>query len=310
MRRRPLVVLVCFLLALMVSEGVVRAASESLPDPAPWPSNETEIKSQQMELGRQYSIVFIGTSVTDAAVDPEFLTERLGREVYNAATPFASQASLLYWAERFVVPNTHPDLLVVGFPAWSAEFAVDSDGGSLLSGLQGVNEFRHPANPWLQLAHRSALVHWRTELKSIADLLAPGNRLEETGTWTSRGHQTGYYQRRMDPDALEVRTASTGLDPDFGPLVRLAEVTRSQGIAMVLMPEPTSCDPRGMCLHRDDVEVLLDAYHSLAADLDLSVLDLQVSWPIEWYADGAHFNRDGTVAYSMMVAEALEELGW
>jgi hypothetical protein len=309
MRRRLLTVLLSFLAAVTVSEGLVRAISDSLPDPAPWPSNETELKAKQLELGNDYSIVFVGTSVTEAAVDPAMVTTALGRETYNAAIPFATQRSLQLWVERFVLPNADPDLLVVGIPVWSAEFAGAGDDGVLLDGLRRVEEFRTPPDPWVGLAHRSALVHWRTELKSIADLLAPANRLEETARWTSRGHQTGYFERTAGSLILRPGVSPSEVTFDFGPLIQLTEAARAHGVRVALLVEPASCDPRGRCLAPADIALLRQTYTLLAAELGVPVLEIEGPWPTEWYADPAHFNRAGTVAYTTRLAAALKELG-
>ena len=50
-------------------------------------------------------------------------------------------------------------------------------------------------------------------------------------------------------------------------------------------------------------------YLQLAGELDIPFLEIEGRGPMEWYADAAHFNRQGTVACTTQLAEALQELG-
>jgi hypothetical protein len=309
MSSRAVTVLVTFLLVIVGTEGAVLSVSHSLPDPAPWPSNETEIKAEQLELGNDYSIVFVGTSVTEAAVDPEIVTDQLGSETYNAATPFASQESLWIWVEQFVFPNADPEVLVVGVPLWSSEFAESATGGVLVTGLRQVERFRDPTSSLARLAQNSALLHWRTELKSIADRLAPANQLGSMGLWTDRGHQTGYYERTVPDIGMEVGVNPSEASLDFTPLIGLVHVAMARGAQVILLAEPASCDPHGRCLTADGVAILRTAYTRLAAELDVPFVEIEVSWPRAWYADAAHFNRRGTLEYTTRLVVAMQELG-
>jgi lysophospholipase L1-like esterase len=78
---------------------------------------------------------------------------------------------------------------------------------------------------------------------------------------------------------------------------------------VALLVEPASCDPRGRCLAPADIALLRQTYTLLAAELGVPVLEIEGPWPTEWYADPAHFNREGTAAYTTRLAAALKELG-
>ncbi|HVR33499.1 MAG TPA: hypothetical protein VMS74_12445, partial [Acidimicrobiia bacterium] len=180
-------------------------------------------------------------------------------------------------------------------------------GGVLVTGLRRVLEFREPRSPLFRLAHQSALVHWRTELKSIADLLAPANRLGSIGLWTDGGHQTGHYQRTAEIDRQVVVTPAE-VSFDFSSLIGLTEGAMDRDVQVVLLAEPTSCDSTGRCVTAGGVAMLRAAYRGLAAELGIPFLEIEGSWPMEWYADAAHFNRQGTVAYTTELVAALQEL--
>ena len=306
MSRRPLIVVAAFLLTVLASEALVRTMSGALPDPAPWPSNETELKARQLE-GEGYSIVFVGPSVTEAAVDPALLTRLLGRETYSAATPYMSQASLHYWVERFVLPSTSPDLLVVGVPMWSPTFSSPSGEDPLFSALQEVEKFRRPETLWQRLRSASALLGWREELKSAADLVVYERAPEDYGLWTSRGHQTLYYDGEISPFTPSWTNLSGRMDFSF--LTLVSELAASRGIRMAFLLEPSTCDAGGACLAPLDAVRLRQAYVEVAAQLGHPLLDIEGPFPQLWYADPAHFNRQGTVAYTTKLAEALQELG-
>jgi hypothetical protein len=82
-----------------------------------------------------------------------------------------------------------------------------------------------------------------------------------------------------------------------------------RGVKVVLLAEPASCDPHGLCLTDDGVAILRTAYTRLAAELDVPFVEIEGAWPSAWYADAAHFNRQGTVEYTTRLAAAMQELG-
>jgi len=303
--KRWLLVLVSFTLVVLGAEIAVREASGVLPDPAPWPTNESEVKAAQMGAGGPYDVVLLGTSVTESAVDAAMVSSALGVEVYDAALPFATQQSLLVWMNDFVVPEARPSLIVLGIPSWGSGLEPPSDDDLLLDGLLKVEEFRHPRDPVTRLFRHSYLVRYRTELKELANLLEPRNQLLRNGSWTSRGNQTGYDGRTFDGTGLQFETATPGEVSTVGRLVASA---RENGSDIAFLFEPSNCDPGGLCVTPEGADKNQQPYLELAREMAVPVIDLPGPWPLSWHADPAHFNEEGTVNYTRLVIEKLRGL--
>jgi hypothetical protein len=117
---------------LGAAEIALRVGADRLRPPRLWHTWEAQHKVAQMDAmaarGRRASIALVGSSMTNAAVDPRQLTERLalGRPAYNAALNAAAARTIERWTLDVVVPSLRPDVVVVGLS--SREL---NDGGSI-----------------------------------------------------------------------------------------------------------------------------------------------------------------------------------
>jgi hypothetical protein len=304
MGRRSRAVLLGVVLVLGLCEVGVRAGAPHLPDPAPWPSPESRIKAAQMEDSGCARLVFLGTSVTEAAVNPQ----QLGDSTYNAALPFSTIRSVEYWAQHFVLPELCPETVVLGIPTWSTEFAFGSGPEGLLTGLQNVHEFRHPEDWMSRVLNRSELVRRRRQLKSLVEQWSPAVRPERTGLIGPQGNQIGYTGRTIG--SFPRATIGLKSEPfDRKGLIDLVERIRSSGVNAVLMVEPARCAPSGVCPDDAVRTAILQHYEAVATQFDIAVIDVWDDFDPALYADTSHFNDGGTRQFTELLSNELGRLG-
>ena len=112
--------LLMVVLVLGGSELAVRAVSSKLQPPLLWVNREAQNKAVAMDALRRSkggaSVVFVGSSMTNAAADPALATRLLGvkRPAFNAALDGADLRALEFWTLRVVVPKLRPRAVVIG----------------------------------------------------------------------------------------------------------------------------------------------------------------------------------------------------
>lgn len=289
--KRTLVILLGIAVTLLAGELTLRAVSDLLPEPSPWPSAATEVKAGQLGGAEKFDVVFLGSSVTEAAVDPELL---LPLNAYNAALPFSSPISNEKWLTG-MFPDLGGTVVVLGVPAWPFH-EEDNDvlSAQIVEALTGrVSAWSH-----LDLYGRSGL---------LADWFSLRARelTVDSGAWTEKGHQTAFYGRSGD--------SLVGRFPPYGApamssdaeeaIRRIAERTALQGGQLVLMIEPGNYPGR---VTTRDVDQYIATLNQLADRMMVPIWNsYDVDWSPDLYADEAHFNRDGTRQFSAYVASLL-----
>jgi hypothetical protein len=143
--RRPkdiLLVGLGMVLAVLTAEVGLRIVEDTLPDRAVWPSVEAHIKGEQLlSTPATADVLFIGSSMTEAAVDPLVLHRiKPSLTAYNAALPFSKPVSIEYWLEAVALPSVRPTAVVYGLAPWPVR---DNPGrDSFLDGLRGAVQRR------------------------------------------------------------------------------------------------------------------------------------------------------------------------
>lgn len=104
--------------AVLLAETAVRVFGSNLPVDLRWPFRDIGEKFQQMSTieaaGREFDVVFVGSSMTQIGIDPESFSEESGVTAYNAAFTNASTEALELWTLNIVEPLIHPDTVVLG----------------------------------------------------------------------------------------------------------------------------------------------------------------------------------------------------
>lgn len=280
-------VLLVGLSALLVADLVLAGIDPDLPPVSSFPTPESEVKFEQVTSAELHpEVVFLGSSFTEAAVDPDLLRPEI--ESYNLAMPFTDLETMEVWLREVVLP-ADPDLVVLTFPVW----------GDMGSGTDGVSEAlarsitadqRRTGRSWL-VEHAGSL--------SVMDRSLARQRLLAADLWTDSGHQTGYADKVGDSDTWAPRGREKLDAAEASRLLELIELAQAHGSEVVVIIEavaPAIAPPEEHVLE-------------LIADIDALVAPLSVpvwSTPAgvlddRMFVDGVHLNRDGTTVYSEFV---------
>lgn len=331
-RRAPVAVAVA--LALLASaEGVVRAIEPRLREPLRWSSSEMESKVERMDAfvraGRRASVVFLGSSMVNAGLDPVRAGRILGRPSelpFNAAVNGADVRTLAVWAERVVLPRLRPRAVVLGISGlelndngitqqrfWD-RFAA-SPAGAVVAGRTNVVE---RAATWVE--ERSALVRYRTTLRRPVTAVREGKQLggvtaTRLGVLTSmpefhaRSYGIGAEFRRRTEDESYHDYAIGGLQ--LRALDRLATMLRARGVDLLLVSMPITSDavamyPRGSSDH----ERFRREFAAFAERRDLPLEDPGAAFAdhTALFVDPLHLNAKGAAALTDRVSGAVREL--
>lgn len=296
MRAKVITVLVGIALTLAAAEGVVRVIGDGLPTGTRWPSVETDVKFHQLSDLTEADVVFLGSSITEAAIDPVVLVEESGIDsAFNSGIPFSTPFSNEWWLNQVVLSSLRPELVVIGLTPWSGGAGVSGD--PLLPGLRSA--------PSTEKAHWSALVE-RAGLLSEWDTRSTEDRTRDF--ITDLGHQTGYYDRSID-DAQP-------LDLSFGPSVmpqdeadavgRMIERLTVEGIETMVLIEPGRYPGDDGSF---DYDHYIESILTHAEDWAVPVVDtFHMDWERDMFADLAHFNRRGTEEFTSYIARTIDGL--
>jgi hypothetical protein len=296
MRSRILSVALGIAVSVAAAEGVVRILDDRLPTGTEWPSVETDVKYHRLTELPEADVVFLGSSITEAAIDPDaFLAESGLKSAFNSGIPFSSPISNEWWLDEVVLKTVEPELVVIGLTPWSG--GSESSGDRLLQGLRAA--VRTPDRPWSALLDRAGL---------LAEWDARSTEDRTRRFLTDLGHQTGYYERSIE-DAKP-------LDLPFGPKVmpkeevdavgRMVDRLTKEGIDAVVLIEPGRYPGDDGSV---DYDVYIDSVLSHESEWGVPVLDtFHMTWERDWFADLAHFNRRGTEEFTSYIAGIIDGL--
>jgi len=117
-RMRMEKILVVAVAVLALAELTVRARASTMPDPPRWSAPEIDYKEAQVERLQARggaSVVFLGSSVIDAAANPTLVASPgAARPPYNAGFGGGSVRMINTWATKVAVPRLKPDVVVLG----------------------------------------------------------------------------------------------------------------------------------------------------------------------------------------------------
>jgi hypothetical protein len=299
---RLLFVLLGLVVALGVAEITIRAL-EPLPAASTWPTAETQLKSRQMAaIEAPIEVLFVGSSITEAAVDPSLVVDAGVGSAYNAAVPFSYPVSMDVWVREVAAPATEPSVVVIGMTPWAP---TDPEIQDLV--IEGLERAAEESKSEGSLLSFSAL--WRNRgVMADFDYLLDQLFLAESGLWTELGHQTGYRDLPQDftsgpPRIVGARRMSGSNE---SALRQLVDHLQEEGVTVVFMIEPTR-DPE--VREARSTAVYLESLEELASSLGVELWDMySVAWPDSLFTDNDHFNAEGTRQFSLLVAERLAGL--
>jgi hypothetical protein len=290
------------LVMVALGETAVGLFEPELPPASIWPTPETQIKQGQMSHIESIDVVFLGSSITEAAVDPAALRETAGTGlVYNAALPFSTPFSNELWLDDVILRRFDPSLVVIGLPAWESAATPDSD--PLLAGIQAALDYQQ-GHQWTD---RFALFR-NSGVASEWDQRRARETLADSGSLTDLGQQTGYLDRHLgDSTPLELPTANTEMsDQEADAIGRMITRLSGLGIASAVMIEPGHYPGSSSEVDEDGYIASVQTH---ASEWGVPIWDTyHMGWPDSMFADKAHFNRLGTAAFTQRLAGMVGHL--
>ena len=328
--RRTVAVAIVAILVLACAEVFVRIRSDQLPPHQIWSSPEMQYKATQIRALQESggaSVVFLGSSSIDAAVDASAITDPQDpRPAYNAGLGGGSAAMISTWA-REVVPRLKPRVVVLGLggrelnPNNKTENDLDRNffASPAVKHLRGKETTLDTAERHLE--SWSALFKYRTVMRQ------PQYMEKLFGFGDAPG--PNYYGQVVTPSGQHLRFHDVSYT--FGPSVRRLYTTRAlnhfrvgprrvaqvrtllsyldaRGIRVILVNMPVTQDfvdlhPRG----RTDYDLVPPVLKGQADAVGATFFNPGV-WEQAYFADPGHMNARGSVRFTTLLQEQITAL--
>jgi hypothetical protein len=314
---------------LLLAELGVRAAAPKLRDPLLWPDWEAQHKVAAMDRLAERggaSVVFVGSSMVNAGIDPALMTRVLGekRPAFNGALNGADMRVIEAWTRNAVVPRLRPRIVVIGFNTAETNDARESTDlydafvasplGRVASEQGGVLA---RVDSWL--IEHSYLARYRRVLRHPVDAIVGHDAAEDR-------QRVGPLGRLLVLNMFQTRPYTSGLagqlgnfnrafanysvgGPQLRALERLVRSLREQSIGVVLVRMPVTPDviPRHTAgqADRDELTRTLSAF---VRRNRLQLLDMDARFPsTSLFVDPVHLNAEGMEMLTSLVAEELKK---
>jgi hypothetical protein len=320
--RRIILPLAIVVAILAGSELAVRAVASRLDAPLVWLNREAQNKVTAMDALRQAkggsAVVFVGSSMMNAAEDPALTTKLLGLKhpAFNAAIDGADIRSLEFWTLHVVVPRLRPRVVVIGVS--SREFNdnglnqrgferkfFDSEAVRRLDGRLGTLA---RVEAWLD--DHSDLLRYRTVLRRPAEARAVPRPtdVDALGVAASirpfqrRPYGFGKVFRRRITDLVLNDYAIGGVE--VAALDRLVRGLDRLAIKVVLVEMPVTDDvipmhPRGQA----DYASFRRAFAAFVATHDVVSVDMRTPFPdTAEFVDPLHLDARGSRQFTQDIS--------
>ena len=104
-----------FVLVLLLAELGARWLAPQLPGQLIWNNQFTQDKSEQIARVGSVELAYVGSSVTNAGIDPRLVSEASGWGIgYNAGLPSTTPSVWKVWSRDLVFPDLCPNVFVLG----------------------------------------------------------------------------------------------------------------------------------------------------------------------------------------------------
>ena len=319
-----------FLGMLLAAEVMARLLLPSLPaDPHTWPRAEIGQKLEQIEAlekrDAEADVVFAGSSLTAAAINPQLFTEETGITSYNAAFAGPSMKTVTRWVLDVVVPKLSPEMVVIGVASRDVndngpknqrvyDSFVESPGyrqetASFASEIEGWLEdvsvfmryrrlFREPAS----LFDDSSTT---VKDQNIRKEIGPGGiRVEEPRNYATLPKLA----RQMRKGTL-VNYETGGVE--FEALLEMKRGLEDRGIEMMVVSMPVTPDYVAAHEHpKADMATYNAFIDDFAAQTGVTVVDAQEAFatPLP-FRDLMHLDVEGRDAVTRALVASWDEIG-
>lgn len=324
-RRAPIAVIVA-LVVLLAGEGATRAIASRLDPPLRWQNWETQNKVDRIDALAARggaSVVFVGSSMVNAAVDPAAFDRAAprARPAFNAAVNGADARLVEPWLLDVVVPRLRPDVVVIGLSSrdlndHAAHRQFDlfraSDEGQWVTGRRSIaDRLERSAERW------SFLVRYRDDLRRPRRLAGHHDPLRDVADVGPLGQLRALdiYEKAtyaVTPHFVAEARADALHDYSIGgsqqaALRRTVSQLRARGVRVVLVEMPITADaialhPRGAT----DYAAFHARLRGLAAATGVPLVDPGADFAsTRWFFDPFHLNGTGRAAFTAALAHQL-----
>jgi hypothetical protein len=329
---RRSVTLIIMLALLLLMEGASRRVEDRLPTALLWDTQFTQEKADQIAgLGDQLDVVFAGSSVVQANVDPALFidTSEQFMTAYNAAIPSATPRIWREFIRDTIYRETCPAVVVIGVDL--RQFSDRKPGANGQFGRYMASRGRSNAignaDVWERaedlLESWSALFRIRSRLREPDKLVAWVWEIGDTGDWrhtnlTPLGRYGSFDNvfYEVSSERIEILSSGAFLDLSLGgveteALREMVRDARRHDVLPVLVEMPTMSDQLSKALPNGvaDIAAFSLILHDLAVDFDIPLIRLpELDNRPELFADEYHMNRTGVDTLTPLLARTLDAL--
>lgn len=295
-RIRPAVLVgLSFLVTLVAANALVARVGPDLAPPSPWPTPTSQLKYDQvLTLSHDPEVLFLGSSFTEAAVDPERLLPEI--DSYNLAMPFTSFGTMYVWLRDVVYPTMTPRLVVVGITQWTDPRNPGIDLEEAISNAISIEQTGRSTEPAL-LSTRGAL--------AVMDRTLARRRLLDSDLWTAGGHLRAYYSGSGEPTEWSPQHAAILRPSDAAELRDIIDLTRESGSSILIFTEVSA---PSIAPSSGDTDQLRSGLDEISTDTGVEVVIPPGSiLPDPLFVDGIHPNEKGTSRFSVYLKSVLQQ---
>lgn len=318
------VVAVAVVVALIAAELLLRSVRPKLRPLSDWRNWEIQHKVEALDaLARDggASVVAVGSSTMNAAVEPDFLSKLTGRTrpAFNAALNGAGTRLIELWVLRILLPRLRPDVVVIGLGSGdvNAGNIVASDLLRSFLSAPAWEDLTKGSTPmrWMHLLERkSLLVRYRRYL-GRSSLFQP-DPFQRASVCRRLGLLRWFLVFRYRPYKIEDRQLLIWKDSlnefevgreEIEALGRLVDELRAAGVIPIIVKTPVTKD--WVDLHPAGFKAFEEALESMVRDRDVIYADLMAPFTsIEDFADPVHVNGNGQERFTKLLAEVIADI--
>ena len=318
-----------FVLVLLLAELGARWLAPQIPGQLIWNNQFTQDKSEQIARAGRVELAYVGSSVTNAGIDPRLVSEASGWGIgYNAGLPSTTPSVWRIWSQDLIFPDLCPNVFVLGISirdyndnnigvAPSVRKYVQSAGRLQLYGERTGQSLEE------QVGEYSAFIEVRSRLRQpekVGRFLLWGSVPEWPATvLTDEGRYVNWDESvfvALDEEgATWLRNRvfvdfSTGGSEDRA--VRdMIEEAQELGVAVAVVRMPAMNDgivpllPNGQA----DLDTFEAQLLALGVDFDVPVISFpDMDNEVDNFGDLYHMNLTGTTAFSRRLGEELSRV--
>ena len=297
---------------VLVVEGAVRVVASGFPEPVTWYHEIAQAKVEQLsDLDDDLDLVFIGTSQTYHGIDPAVVDRRLGTRSYNAAIPAGIPPLQRRWVDDAVLGHRDVDTVVWSLSPIDLNAARPQDMRPIYDEALEVRDgVLAGVDRWLSarlamFRHRRVLADSRSWFDADDPVDHARGVLQANGKRRpGRANTSDAERRRVLRDVIGDYEVGGHMSDDIR---RTVAALRERNVDVVFVWLPQA--PRFLELLPDrsaDDDAEREA-RRLAAELDVSFIDVSDGYGNEDFSDFTHLTGEAAERLSATVADELAE---